>query len=328
MVSFTAAIFAARRALIDVNRPDVSVVVPTYNRVALLQRALLSLFSQRTQQANFEIIVVDNNSADETGEVVESLKTKSPVTLRSLRETRQGNAYARNTGVEIAEAPIVAFLDDDVVADENWVDTIKTGLDRSPEISFVGGRILPLWDRQPPSWLTPAHWAPLALLDYGKDEKVIGGVDPPGLLTANIGVRREVFDEVGRFLPELQRVKGGIGSMEDTEFLLRVCRSGKSGMYLPELITRAAVDPERMTKTYHRRWHRGHGRFYAIMRDPNWEQARFQLAGVPSHLYRETARHAVMWCSRVLTGNTDAAFEEECHLRFFYGFFSERRKRT
>lgn len=322
-----AGISVAHRELIDVNPPDISVVVPTYNRAALLRRALQSLFSQRAAGSNFEIIVVDNNSSDETGEVVESLKPSSPVTLRSVRETRQGNAYARNAGIDRAAGSIVAFLDDDVEADENWVSTIKTALDRAPQIAFVGGRILPLWEREPPSWLTPAHWAPLALLDYGKDEKMIGGADPPGLLTANIGVRREVFDQVGKFLPELQRVKGGIGSMEDHEFLLRMCRSGKRGMYLPELITRAPVDPERMTKAYHRRWHRGHGRFYAIMRDSAWEHSKFQLAGVPSHMYKETARQAVLWCSRVLSGDPDAAFASECQLRFFYGFFTERRRK-
>ena len=310
------------------NPPDISIVVPTYNRSALLQRALLSLFSQRAHGLNFEIVVIDNNSSDNTSETVAALESKSPVRLRWKRETRQGNAYARNAGIDQAEAPIIAFLDDDVVADENWVQTIMTTFDRDPEIAFVGGRVLPLWDSEPPSWLTSSHWAPLALLDYGKEERPIAGQTPPGLLTANIGVRREVFDEVGKFSPDLQRVKGGIGSMEDHEFLLRMCRNGKSGIYLPDLITRAAVEPERMTKAYHRRWHRGHGRFYAIMRDAEWERSRFRLAGVPGHLYKQTAQQAVMWCARVLKGETDAAFEQECQLRFFYGFFQERRKRS
>jgi len=310
------------------NPPDISIVVPTYNRSALLQRALLSLFSQRANRLNFEIVVIDNNSSDNTSETVAALESNSPVRLRWKRETRQGNAYARNAGIDEAEAPIIAFLDDDVVADENWVQTIKTTFDRDPQIAFVGGRVLPLWDSEPPSWLTSSHWAPLALLDYGKEERPIAGQTPPGLLTANIGVRREVFDEVGKFSPDLQRVKGDIGSMEDHEFLLRMCRSGKSGMYLPDLITRAAVEPERMTKAYHRRWHRGHGRFYAIMHDAEWERSRFRLAGVPGHLYKQTAQQAVMWCARVLSGDTDAAFEPECHLRFFYGFFQERRKRS
>ena len=112
-----AGISVARHALIEVNSPDVSVVVPTYNRAALLPRALRSLFSQRGERLNFEIIVVDNNSTDETGEVVESLKTNSPVALRSVRETRQGNAYARNAGIENAAGAIIAFLDDGPVCE-------------------------------------------------------------------------------------------------------------------------------------------------------------------------------------------------------------------
>jgi glycosyltransferase involved in cell wall biosynthesis len=314
--------------IVVVTTPDISVVVPTYNRSDLMASTLRSLFSQRTATSSFEIVVVDNNSSDATIETVESFKTESPVTLRLIREPRQGNAYARNTGIDQAQGPIVAFLDDDVVADENWIRTIKATFDRDPQISFVGGRILPQWDKQPPSWLTQAHWAPLALLDYGGEEKRIAGASPPGLLTANIAIRRSVFDDVGRFAPDLQRVKGAIGSLEDHEFLLRMCRSGKTGLYVPDLITRAPVDPERISKSYHRRWHHGHGRFYARMRDPEWERSNFKLAGVPGHLYRETALNAVLWGARVLTGNTDAAFESECNLRFFQGFFTERRKKA
>jgi glycosyltransferase involved in cell wall biosynthesis len=305
--------------------PDISVVVCTYNRAALLGEALRSLFAQKIE--NYEIVVVDNNSSDDTSATVESLKPESPVPLHYVHESRQGNAYARNAGVKQAAASIIAFLDDDCIADENWVATIKSAFDRDPQLDFVGGRVLPVWERDPPSWLNPAHWAPLALLDYGTEALSIDGQTPRGLLTANIAVRKEVFEELGGFLPALQRVKGSIGSMEDHEFLLRICRGGKRGLYLPDLITWAGVDPERMTKAYHRRWHTGHGHFYAVFNDPEWERSRFQIAGVPSHLYKETARQAVAWCAKLLSGKRDAAFESECRLRFFYGFFRERRKR-
>ena len=306
--------------------PEISVVISTYNRAALLRAALRSLFAQKIENLDYEIIVVDNNSSDDTPATVESLKSESPVNLRYVRESRQGNAYARNAGVEQAAGPIIAFLDDDCIADEHWVATIKYTFDRDPDLDFVGGRVLPLWERDPPSWLNTAHWAPLALLDYGTEELNIDGQTPLGLLTANIAIRKEVFAELGGFLPALQRVKGSIGSMEDHEFLLRICRGGKRGMYLPNLITRAGVDPERLTKAYHRRWHTGHGHFYAVFNDPEWERSRFQIAGVPSHLYKETARQAVAWCSKLLSGKRDAAFESECRLRFFYGFFRQRRK--
>jgi GT2 family glycosyltransferase len=308
--------------------PDISVVVCTYNRAALLPQALRSLFAQKVKDVSYEIVVIDNNSSDDTPATVESLQSESPVPLRYFREPRQGNAYARNTGVEQAAAPIVAYIDDDCIAEENWVATIKSAFDSDPGLDFVGGRVLPVWESEPPSWLNNSHWAPLALLDYGTEALNIDGARPRGLLTANIAVRKEVFEQLGGFLPSLQRVKGSIGSMEDHEFLQRICRGGKRGVYLPNLITWGPVDPERMTKAYHRRWHTGHGHFYAVLNDPEWERSKFRVAGVPSHLYKETARQVVTWCSKLLSGKSDTAFESECHLRFFYGFFRQRRKRV
>jgi glycosyltransferase involved in cell wall biosynthesis len=306
--------------------PDISVVVCTYNRAALLRDALRSLFAQKAEDLSYEIIVIDNNSSDDTPATVESLKSESPVPLRYFRESRQGNAYARNAGVEQAEASIIVFLDDDCTADENWLTTIKHAFDRDPELDFVGGRVLPVWERDPPSWLNTAHWAPLALLDYGTETLNIDGQTPRGLLTANIAIRKEVFEELGGFLPSLQRVKGSIGSMEDHEFLMRICRSGKCGLYLPGSITWAGVDPERMTKAYHRRWHTGHGHFYAVLNDPEWERSKFSLAGVPSHLYKQTALHALRWFASILKRNPKAAFLNECRLRFFRGFFLQRQR--
>lgn len=306
------------------NSPDISVVVCTYNRAGLLTRTIESLFAQKAACA-FEVLVIDNNSTDNTAAVVKSLQSKAPFTLRYVAERRQGNAYARNTGVEHAQAPIVAFLDDDVIADENWIQTIKTAFDRDDQLSFAGGKVLPLWDDDPPSWLTHSQWAPLALLDYGDDEKEIAGQMPLGLLTANIAFKKEVFAAVGSFSPSVQRVKDRIGSMEDTEFLMRLCRCGRRGRYLPQLITWASIDPERLTKAYHRRWHTGNGYFYAVMKDPEWERSSFTIAGVPGHLYRETTKNAFVWLIKVLRGKTDEAFVNECRLRFFRGFVKQRR---
>jgi glucosyl-dolichyl phosphate glucuronosyltransferase len=306
---------------------DVSVVVPTYNRAGLLAATLRSLFAQRPGDVAFEIIVVDNRSTDGTAETVDALRSHSPVPLQYAHEPRQGNAYARNTGVERARAPIVAFLDDDVVADESWVRVIASSLGRDPELSFVGGSILPSWEADPPSWLTPTHWAPLALLDYGPEAFDIHGPSPRAVLTANFAVRRAVFDALGGFSPRLQRVASGIGSMEDHEFLLRLCRAGKRGRYVPQMVVHGHIAPERLTKEYHRRWHTGHGHFYGLLEDPEWERSRFTLFGVPSHLYREMLPRAARWCVNVVAGRANAAFVDECRLRFFRGFVLQRRRR-
>src|ERR1043166_5480193 len=90
--------------------PDLSVVICTYNRHELLRLALLSLLKQSPANVTYEVVVVDNNSTPATRAVVDEF-VQSDARVRYVRETRQGNAYARNTGVAEARAPIVAYLD-------------------------------------------------------------------------------------------------------------------------------------------------------------------------------------------------------------------------
>ena len=306
------------------NGPEVSVVIPTYNRSHSLSDTLNSVLLQHGD-TEFEIVVVDNNSIDDTFDVVHSFMAEHPGKIRYVVETHQGNAYARNSGIENALGKIIAFVDDDITVQNNWMEVLIRVLRSRPDLAFVGGSVLPQWSEVPPSWLTPDHWAPLALLDYGPSELPISRDSPRGLLTANIAFRRNVFDEVGMFSPDLQRVNDGIGSMEDHEFLLRVCRSGRKGVYLPDMVAESPVSVDRLTKEYHRRWHTGHGHFYAVMCDPEWERSKFHLIGVPSHLFRQAATEAVTWVTRTLTGNTHDAFVNECRLRFFHGFLRQRR---
>ncbi|HEX7295768.1 MAG TPA: glycosyltransferase family 2 protein [Pyrinomonadaceae bacterium] len=305
------------------DRPQVSIVIPTYNRSTLLRNAVESVLRQDTQWP-FEIVIVNNNSNDDTEAVAQDLINKHPDKVTYVVESKQGNSYARNSGVKAAQADIIAFIDDDVTVENNWLQSCMEVLTSHEELSFVGGSVLPEWNGSPPAWVTPDHWAPLALLDYGPNEFCINGNNPLCLLTANIAFRRTVFDQLGMFSPDLQRVNDSIGSMEDHEFLLRVCRSGKQGMYLPGMVAKAPVDLARLTKEYHRRWHTGHGHFYALLRDAEWERSKFYLSGVPSHLYKQTAIDALRWLGRMLTANTAAAFAAECRLRFFYGFYRQR----
>ena len=160
--------------------PEVSVVIPTYNRSALLRNAVDSVLAQDTH-VPFEIVIVDNNSQDDTAAVVRSLMDAHRGRLRYVVEREQGNAHARNRGVESAAAGIIAFIDDDVTVASNWLTSLKQALDSRQDLSFVGGKVLPQWNGAPPSWVTPEHWAPLALLDYGPDELVIAGKSPRGL---------------------------------------------------------------------------------------------------------------------------------------------------
>lgn len=299
------------------HQPQLSIILPTYNRAASLKRALAALLRQTIEPGAYEILVVDNNSNDGTAEAV---ATFDDPRVRLLSEPRQGLSFARNAGLDAARAPLVAFTDDDVEAAPDWVETILSLMARHPEADGVGGRVLPAWERGRPNWLTRDHWAPLALQDHGDARRTFDRETPIGLIGANVAFRRIVFDRIGRFSPDVQRVKDGIGSTEDHELLLRLYAAGGRMLYHPRLLVIARVELERCNRRYHRRWHEGHGRFHALMRTPEVERARVAPFGVPGHLLRSAARDAATWVRAALSADWDNAFLAELRLRFFKGF--------
>ena len=299
------------------HQPRLSVILPTYNRVSSLKRALAALLRQSADPSSYEIVVVDNNCSDGTREMVEGLEEPR---VRLVSEARQGLSYARNAGLAAARSEIVAFTDDDVEAAPDWVETVVTLMKRHPGADGVGGRVLPAWERGRPGWLTREHWAPLALQDHGDVRRTFDRDHPIGLVGANVAFRRGVFDRVGRFSPEVQRVRNGIGSTEDHEFLTRLYAAGGRMLYHPKMLVMARVQSERCDRAYHRRWHEGHGRFHAMMREPEIERARVSPLGVPGHLLRSAARDAAAWIGSIVSADWDRAFDAELRLRFFKGF--------
>ena len=280
--------------------PAVTVIISTFNRCESLARAVRSVLAQEASTPLFEVVVVDNNSSDRTSEVVAELASADP-RVRYHFEGRQGLSYARNRGIEAARAPILAFTDDDVRVAPDWVSSIVRAFEQHPDVDFVGGRVLPDWPFEPPRWLTPANWSPLALQEYPATFRSHSGRQVC-LVGASLAFRRDVFDRVGLFSADFQRVEDGIGSTEDHELLRRIWARGGQGVYAPEVIVTAEVQPERMTKSYHRRWYRGHGRFVARMERPTAGDAPRRRAAdaatlfsTPAYFYRSLIRKSARW---------------------------------
>jgi glycosyltransferase involved in cell wall biosynthesis len=308
----------------------VSVVISTFNRGAVLQQALDRILNQDATDFVYEIIVVDNNSHDNTRAVVDSFLARGVPGLRYVFEGRQGVSYGRNAGIAAARAPIIAFFDDDILVPRDWLATIKRIMDQHPEADFIGGRVLPEWSMRRPAWLTQTNWSPLALVDYGPTPLYVSSENQLCLVAANLAVRRSLFESVGVFSAHLQRVKDGIGSMEDHELLIRCWRAGKRGLYAPDLIVRTDVPPIRMTKAYHRRWHRGHGFFSAMIR--SLEDAAdvttsevVTLFDVPGCLYRQLAGEAFKFAGAWLRRQPDVSFRHENNVRFLASYIVHRR---
>ena len=314
----------------------ISVVVSTYNRSELLPYALDSILDQDALDFPYEVILVDNNSNDDTRAVVESYLKRGVSQLRYVFEPRQGVSYGRNAGIALARAPIIAFFDDDIIVSREWLTTIKTIMDRHPDADLIGGKVLPQWTVLPPPWLTQANWSPLGLVDYGPEAVYVSAEHQLCLVGANLAVRRRLLDSVGCFAPELQRVKDSIGSMEDHELLIRSWRAGKRGLYVPDLIVRTVVPETRMTRQYHRRWHRDHGEFCAMIRtlenaetvggDAVDQTKAAAFFGVPACLYRELVEESGSCVLSWLRRRPDLSFMHESKARFLAGYIAYRYK--
>ncbi len=307
---------------------DVSVIVPTFNRASSLGRLLDSLCAQRVEDVRYEVLIIDNGSTDHTPDVVAAYAAAFPF-VRGLREPRAGASNARNRGIVSAHARILAFIDDDVVAAPDWLAGIVRTFERHPEIHCLGGRVEPRWPCPPPSWLTSAHWGPLALqMDRGAAPYIDAAHAAACLVTANFACRVEVLHEVGLFSPDFIRD-------EDRELNMRLWAAGKRGKYEDSVVTYAEVQPERFEKAYHRRWHAVTGESHARLRyreaidregrlRPAADIPGRSLLGSPAFLYRELLEHLWRWVWRAARGRWDDAFIHECRMRYLFSYLRTR----
>lgn len=315
-------------------RMKYSVVIATYNRADDLRGTLASLAAMRPS-APWEVVVVDNNSTDETCAVVGATAARFPVPLRYVFERQQGRSPALNAGIRAASGDIIVTTDDDVRVEPAWLDRCGDALD-SLACDYIGGRVLPIWGAPRPAWLPDhggKHWAVIALLDYGPEPIEFGTRVPLGV---NMAFRREAFERAGLLDPHIGRKAGTLLGQEVREWCIRARAAGIRGFYAPAVAVRHLIPPARLTKRYFRRWFywRGisravlYGRSGLDMEAPERTTFDFRTVphvfGVPRYLYRRAlARGGAMIGAR-LRGNSSAAFDHELWLWFFGGIVRQR----
>lgn len=119
---------------------QISVIIPTYNRIEQLKKCLYSLFDQTFSRTNFEIIIIDDGSTDATENLVKSLQKKYK-NLKYFKQKNKGPASARNLGLKHAKGHILAFLDDDCKVNDDWLDSL-VNLHGDNNTFIIGGEIV------------------------------------------------------------------------------------------------------------------------------------------------------------------------------------------
>lgn len=297
------------------SEPDISVVICTYNRGPLLRMALQHVAAQQPGDVRFEVWIINNNSSDDTQQVIDEF-IAGRENWYTFFEARQGLSFARNSGIEHARAPIVAFTDDDIAVRPDWIAQIARTMREHPEVDFVGGKVLPRWSAPPPKWLSPTNWTPLAVTDRGEEPFYVSSERPWCLVGANLSVRKSALLWAGGFSPDFQRVKDGVGSTEDHEFQFRLWHDGRLGMYAPNLVVEAEVQEDRQRKRYHRKWHAGHARYCAKMGTETITDDMPEIFGMPACFLRLIGSHSVGWIKSTVGGRPDRAFLHENKIRF------------
>jgi glycosyltransferase involved in cell wall biosynthesis len=289
-------------------------------------------------RAPWEVVIVDNNSSDDTRAVVERARPAFPVTLTYVFEATQGKSAALNTGIRAARGSIIVMTDDDVRVEPDWLERCGEGFERFGG-DYVGGKVLPMWEQQPPSWLPSRqgqHWAVLALLDFGPKPLEVGrnGVRWP--LGANLAVRRAAFDRAGWWDNDFDRQGQSLRGQGQREWCLRARAAGLRGYYLPEMVVHHHVPGERLDKRYFRRWSYWNGVSRAVLYDklavdmesPDDSPLDFSqvphLAGTPRYMWRTAARAMYRMARAAIRRNEIAAFEQEMWLWFFAGVVRQR----
>jgi GT2 family glycosyltransferase len=313
-----------------------SIVIATYNRADDLRATLESLATLRPA-APWEVIVVDNNSSDETRAVIQGTAPRFPVPLDYVFEKEQGRSPALNAGIARARGAIVVTTDDDVRVEPDWLDRVGAALDRLG-CDYIGGRVLPMWGGPRPAWLSDRggkQWAVIALLDYGPQPIEFGSRVPLGV---NMAFRRDAFDRAGLFDPHTGRRAGTLLGQEVREWCIRARRAGVRGFYAPDVMLHHLIPASRLTRRYFRRWFYWRGISRALlyersgldMEAPEQTALDFRsvphVFGVPRYLYRK-ALAALASCARAtLRRDAVGAFDQELWLWFFAGILAQRWK--
>jgi glycosyltransferase involved in cell wall biosynthesis len=315
------------------NVSAVSILVCTYNRAHLLRETLAALQALAPpRKCTVEVIVVDNNSSDNTPAVIGEFDNGRYPTI-SMHEPRQGKSFALNAGLARASGDVLALTDDDVVPAKDWLQRIVEDF-RTRDVHFVFGKVLPKWSRvPPPELLVPEAqniWGPLAIVDYGDvptDYTPTSTSQRPPI-GANLSFAREALVTIGGWRTDLGKLNNTLLSGEDHEIFMRMRRYGLyAGFYDPLVTVRHFVPAERLTRRYFRRWFFWHGKTQALMLDdlyPELDMSRVpRIAGVPRFAYRQGLQQGFRWLRTMIRGDALRTLTEELHLIEYAGLFAQ-----
>jgi glycosyltransferase involved in cell wall biosynthesis len=223
----------------------ISVVVCTYNRDVYLIRCLENLKNQDFNKREFEIIIIDNNSTDNTKTICLNFIEQNPeLNIIYFLEEKVGLSHARNTGISKSSGLIISFIDDDGFAKSNYLTElhfISSDILYKDYLAF-GGKVTPVYnDGMQPYWLSKFIEGVVSKVDLGKTIMPFHKKYPAG---CNMAFRKEVFEQYGNFHPDLH-------TRGDDKFVFDKLKKNKVKiLYVPKIEVDHFIDDYRLEKKF------------------------------------------------------------------------------
>ena len=226
-----------------------SVIVCTYNREEYIGECLTHLTNQTLDKEKYEVLVINNNSTDNTEIIIQDFIIKHANTpFRYIIEKKQGLAFARNRGIFESNGEILSFIDDDAFVSKDYCSSIIDFFERRNDVAAIGGRIIPAYESKEPEWMSRYLLPLVAALDKGdKEIAFTGGSFPIG---ANMAFRKTIFDEYGIFDVELGRRGGGLEGGEEKDVFIRLKKGHEKIYFVPGVSVRHVIPPHRVDISY------------------------------------------------------------------------------
>ena len=221
----------------------VSVIVCTHNRAQQLSKIIELLRNQNYSKDNYEIVVVDNGSTDDTKSIVESLMRQPGVRIRYVLESRRGVTYARSRGSEEALYPYLAYIDDDCTVGPEWLRSLMNGYNLDDAVFSVFGQIINDWGKQiKPRWIMPATEAWLGNNSFlGDSSRILA--NRHGTREGNLSIKKETLQTFGGFLGMEQFGSRNMASGELVYCLFQAKKNGAKIAYVPTAIVHHQMVP-------------------------------------------------------------------------------------
>ena len=305
---------------------DVSLIICSYNRARNLPDCFDHLLKQQnSNDINWELILVDNNSSDNTRAVVEKYTTETDLPIRYAFEAQQGLSYARNHGIGLAQGTWVAFIDDDIRVCDVWLKTLHDTFVLH-DCDAVGGRIHIESPQSLPQWISHDMYGFLGHQDFGTQAHKMDGYNefPFG---GNMAVHRRVFDKIGVFDTQLGRRGEGSKSDElfkgeETDFFHRLADTGGDFRYHPDLLVLHKILPYQLEKKFFLTLHKNAG---ILKAQKDTRHHRRTFTGIPLFVFTQYFRSISNYLLQVFKDGGNSAFRKRMNIAYFTGMMKAYR---